>query len=261
MVLLPVFLVYLILLDVLFMINTAVLRPIVYIIKIATCNKVDLMKLTMFVNNMYSVFFDMDTMEVEGFRRLRTISQLTFESLPQIILQIRVINYYKSVYPEKLIDLEKSGININGIIASLMTALLHTIIEMVYLNVESKACKTTLTQYSIVCFNGRFGWVPYANNFTSSEQTKQISNEVLSYDNINSKLCGIPLSVEFEFCEATFDNFLKALSALPIESSQENRVTIALGPSFLSVGFKKIVNLLQIGYQRVNIQTEFLDIT
>jgi hypothetical protein len=143
-------------------------------------------------------------------------------------------------------DFEKTGININGIIFSLLAALAHTVIEIIYLNVEAKACKTTLTQYAIVCFNGRFGWVPYANSFTSSKQAKaQIStDQVLSYDNITSKLCGMNLSVEFEFCEATCDNFIKALSALPLEKLPENRLTIALGPSFLPVSFTKIVDLL-----------------
>jgi hypothetical protein len=86
MVLTPIFVIYLVVLDLLFMINTAVLRPLVYLLKLLTFNKLDLTRLTLFVNDMYSLFFDMDIMEVEGFRRLRTISQLTFESLPQIIL-------------------------------------------------------------------------------------------------------------------------------------------------------------------------------
>lgn len=131
--------------------------------------------------------------------------------------------------------MEETGININGIIASLFTALFHTIVEMIYLRVEAKACKTTLTQYTIVCFNGRFGWVPYANNFVASQDTRRkiSSTDVLSYDNIHSSLCGLNLNVQFEFCEATCDNFIKALSALPYEKNPENRMTIALGPSFL----------------------------
>jgi hypothetical protein len=160
-------------------------------------------------------------------------------------------------------DLEKTGININGIMASLFTALIHFIIEIIYLNLEAKACKTTLTQYAIVCFNGRFGWVPFTNNFSASNKDNSFIkvNEVLSFDDITSRLFGMDLSLKFEFCQATCENFIKALSTLPLEKSAENRLTISLGESLLPVNFTKVVDLLSISYQRVNLETKDLDIT
>jgi hypothetical protein len=74
MILTPIFVIYLVFLDLLFMINTATLKPLVYFLKLVTFNRVDLTRMTMFINDLYSLLFDMDTMEVEGFRRLRTIS-------------------------------------------------------------------------------------------------------------------------------------------------------------------------------------------
>jgi len=74
MVLCPIFVVYLVLMDALFLINTAVLVPLVHIVNIITCGKVDGTKLTTVVDSLYSILFDMSLMEIEGFRRLRTIS-------------------------------------------------------------------------------------------------------------------------------------------------------------------------------------------
>jgi len=74
MVLCPIFVVYLIMMDALFLINTAILIPLVYLLKAITCGKVDWMPLTTIVDSLYSLLFDMSLMEIEGFRRLRTIS-------------------------------------------------------------------------------------------------------------------------------------------------------------------------------------------
>ena len=74
MVLCPIFVVYLVLMDACFLINTAILVPLVHLLRAITCGKVDWMPLTTAVNSLYSVLFDMSIMEIEGFRRLRTIS-------------------------------------------------------------------------------------------------------------------------------------------------------------------------------------------
>jgi hypothetical protein len=48
----------------------------------------------MFEDKMYSVMFEMTKSEVSGFRRLRTISQMIFETIPQIFLQLRIFYYF-----------------------------------------------------------------------------------------------------------------------------------------------------------------------
>ena len=56
--------------------------------------------------------------------------------------------------------------------------------------------------------NGRFGWVPFLDNLTSStkfhsnEQSDNSSNE-FDFDNIYSKACGIDFEVEYYFSNAT----------------------------------------------------------
>ena len=39
------------------------------------------------------MLFDMTNMDCSGFRRLRTICQLSFETIPQIFLQTRILVY------------------------------------------------------------------------------------------------------------------------------------------------------------------------
>jgi hypothetical protein len=66
---------------------------------------------------------------------MRTITQLTFESIIQMILQIRILVYYKNHMDDTAI--EKYGVSINAIIASLLLAVSHAILEMVFLNMEA----------------------------------------------------------------------------------------------------------------------------
>lgn len=51
--------------------------------------------------------------------------------------------------------------------ASLVCALLHAFFEMIFIYLESVSCKTTVIHYFIICFNARFGWVPFVNFFSS----------------------------------------------------------------------------------------------
>lgn len=53
------------------------------------------------------------------------------------------------------------GVSLNAIIISLIIASVHAILEAIYLKIEAQAAKTTFLNYCIVCFNGRFNWVPY----------------------------------------------------------------------------------------------------
>lgn len=82
------------LLDLLYLINSLIVMPVVLILRVILCKKVEFNNLSSFIDNSYSVLFDMTKMEVEGFRRMRTITQLSFESVPQIALQTRILHYY-----------------------------------------------------------------------------------------------------------------------------------------------------------------------
>lgn len=79
------------------------------------------------------------------------------------------------------------------IVFSLLAAILHAMIEMIFINLEAEACKTTLMHYFIVCFNARFGWVPFSDQFSTSsgyQLPEKYSQEDLDYEDMNSSLLG-----------------------------------------------------------------------
>ena len=95
-------------------------------------------------------------MDVIGFRRLRTISQFTFESIPQIILQTHIYFYF-SKYPEE----NDVDVNLQAIMFSILTAIAHVLMEILFVKMEREANKTTTMNYLMICFNGRFGFIPF----------------------------------------------------------------------------------------------------
>lgn len=87
---------------------------------------------------------------------------------------------------------------------SLLSAIAHGVLELIFLNLESIACKTDFTHYFSICFTGRLGWVPFTNKYDSVTSGNQIElNDVLNYDEITSSLCGASLSVKYEFTDKT----------------------------------------------------------
>ena len=83
---------------------------------------------------------------------------------------------------------------------------------------------------------------------------------MLDYDDIQSFLCGMKLKVFFKFDESTCDNFIKAISSLPIEERAEKRINISIGKCIEEVSFESFLNLLDIGYKRVNFNIENVNI-
>ena len=140
----------------------------------------------------------MTKMDVLGFRRLRTISQLTFESFPEIILQIRI--YLYMINEKKKADTDKLNIRIHTIGVSIAFALAHALIEGIFIYVETQANKTSMMNYLIICFNGRFGFVPYLDKFDPKNREK---NQVLNYDLIQSSLFGQTFKMDYQFSEIT----------------------------------------------------------
>jgi hypothetical protein len=66
-----------------------------------------------------------------------------------------------------MVEKNELGVDMNAIFASLICALLHAVFEMIFVYLEAVSCKTTIIHYFIVCFNARFGWIPFVNFFSS----------------------------------------------------------------------------------------------
>ena len=106
----------------------------------------------------------MNHMDVLGFHRLRTITQLSFESVPQIILQTRILFWMRANPGESFID-----VSFYEIAASIFFAALHFLGEIVVIKEEARACKTSVIHYIVTWYNGRFGWVPFTNKLRSAK--------------------------------------------------------------------------------------------
>ena len=92
---------------------------------------------------------------------------MMFESFIQIVVQIMIINYFNSLEEEqensRLLSDDDDHVEIEGIKESVALAVIHIFLELFQLYFEAKACKTSMIDYSVACFNGKFGWVPYIN--------------------------------------------------------------------------------------------------
>ena len=78
----PIIVVYLLIMDLIYIMVSVIITPIAYLIKLLSCGFLDLTNVEEKLDVLYEVLFGMTEMDIKGFRRLRTISQLSFESLP-----------------------------------------------------------------------------------------------------------------------------------------------------------------------------------
>jgi hypothetical protein len=83
----PLLLVYLFIIDTIFLLISIVLTPLMVLVSIMTCFRLKMKQIQFVTDRAFERLFGMQEMDVVGFRRLRTVSQLTYETLPQILLQ------------------------------------------------------------------------------------------------------------------------------------------------------------------------------
>ena len=86
----PVFIVFLFVLDQVFVLNSTIFEPVAIVLGccgIGGC-------LNNCVDKSYELLFHMQKHEVSGFRRMRTITQLFYESLIQFAVQICMLSYF-----------------------------------------------------------------------------------------------------------------------------------------------------------------------
>jgi hypothetical protein len=234
----PFLLVYLFVVDAVFLLLSAVVTPILILFSVLTCQTHLIGKLELCIDAIYRTLFGMQKMDVIGFRRLRTSCQLTFESLPQIILQIRIFIYLKG----KPTELEELDISLEAISLSIAFALLHASIEFMFLRVETKANRTTMMHYLITCFNGRFGYVPFSHLFASNTNFNDLDQ--LNYDDIGSSMCCINFKMAYEFTEDTILRFMTSLTNLPTKEIYEFKVKVIAGSCLNKIGLDRFMDLL-----------------
>ena len=75
----PLILIDLLFMDFVYIFNSVIVTPLAFTF---TCGKLNLESMEDKIDTIYNYLFGMSDMDIKGFRRLRTISQLTFESFP-----------------------------------------------------------------------------------------------------------------------------------------------------------------------------------
>lgn len=145
---------------------------------------------------------------------------------------------------------------------SLACAVAHTVVELIFIYIEKQACKTTFLHYTVICFNGRFGWVPFTNHFVSATGAASLEETLteFNYDHISSKICGIPFDIDFYFTDDTLLGLTKALTNLPMEQDTSKRPQIKIGSSLRHVKFENFKTFLNVATQRVNLDVTNADL-
>ena len=116
------------------------------------------------------------------------------------------------------------GVNMTSILVSVALAVAHILLEYVQLSYEAKACRTSMSNYSIACFNGKFGWVPYADDLAIiAEQINNDSIEEwkssleLDFDDIRYSNLFVDCKVPFSFSDAGVSTLCLRVDDLPPE--------------------------------------------
>ena len=189
----PLCTIYFLILDVIFMIYT-IISSMILLVTLSKINVGNWME-----DQFFRKFLGISRMELIGYRRLRTLSQLLFETFPSILLQLRMLWVLGSKNDANF------DISYQSLYWSLVFAFLHTLMEGSILYLDSKACFLSLEEYALVCLNARLSWVPFTNILTrlqiQNKKNCKIDSKYreLDFENIISKFCGLKYKLDFEF--------------------------------------------------------------
>ena len=174
----------------------------------------------------------MTRMELIGYRRLRTLSQILFESLPQMVLQLRiisVINHSDSSVSGSFEFNSFNGVSTNSLFVSVLFACLHILFEGLMIYLDSQACSMPFWEYAIICLNARLNWVPYSHliesTYTYKDSNVKSNVKMLDFEKIYSKFFCFNYKLDYQFSDLSFKSFEKYLSSLLPFSQQNNRKT------------------------------------
>ena len=130
-------------------------------------------------------------------------------------LQIRILVYFRADLGEDSRQmLKKMGIATDQIILSIVLAAVHALFEFTFLAIEAQASKTSFFNYCIICFNGRFNWVPYTD-YLAEGIAGSIRQKTIDYSSISTRVFCVVTSIEFHFTDITLQSLIKTIVQLP----------------------------------------------
>ena len=147
----------LLLLDIFFMVITIFGGYISIFMYMMSLGKIKMTYYMIIQDKIFYWVFNMRKNDIEGMRRARNISQLLFETIPQVALQIRIIFW---IWNHPANQLAKLDIE-HQLLASIASGVVHALMETFQIYNEAKAANMKIVPYAIVCLNGRFDWLPH----------------------------------------------------------------------------------------------------
>eukprot|EP01083_Nonionella_stella_P048009 128588_1 len=111
-----------------------------------------------FERKVFIQWLQMNYTEMVSYRRLRTLSQLFFETIPQIVLQVWIISDIKWLGNENEFDLDDFEWKLT---LSIGVAIAHLILEGGIMLLDRSAFEMGFMQYAMVSLGGRTLWVPF----------------------------------------------------------------------------------------------------
>jgi hypothetical protein len=152
---------------------------------------------------------------------------------------------------------------LSSILLSVALAIAHGILEFIQLNYEAKACKTTLTNYCVACFNGKFGYVPFVDNMTTIIADKNALDDdfILDYDDINYSNRLISASVPFKFSDAGISTLCLRVNELPMSQSStvKREFTIKVGTSIEDLDIEDLHKIITICGPRTDLRIKLTE--
>ena len=109
-------------------------------------------------------------------------------------MQIRIFYYFYGLSEDS-----EDKVSIETIMWSIIFAFIHGVLEVVLLFIESRLFDQPFSEYFVICFNGRLGWVPKMNRFRDPDFLVKLVTEPLDYDNIKKNFCGLTVNIDFSF--------------------------------------------------------------
>eukprot|EP01084_Bolivina_argentea_P157332 274182_1 len=213
----PLALVWFAIFDCIFMIHVLISTFIL----LFSCGKCDASSL------MDTIFFKkllgMNKMEIISFRRLRSLSQLLFETLPQILLQSRILYSYESGKNTN-IKIDSKEISI-----SIYVAIIHMVLEICIIYLDAKASRIPVLEYALIVLGGRNHWVPYSYQIRKGTGNHNFEN--IGYDPWFCK--HQPYRIEYEFTPFTIRKLGEYFIRLRVLSSKDAPSNPYLSPVWL----------------------------
>eukprot|EP01083_Nonionella_stella_P193903 715584_1 len=187
----------------------------------------------------------MNRSEIVGYRRLRTLSQLFFETIPEIVLQLRILWVIKwSGSNENTFE-----IDVTTLIWSLGLAFAHLFLESGIIYLDKSAYQMGFMDYSLECLGGRVQWIPFQHllpniienqvyihhhghrkyfdtaNFDAATYTIDVDHEetdeakrallTLDYEQISAPIKCINYSASYQFSPYTMNQLTQRLTNCP----------------------------------------------